>query len=177
MMFNTLEKIIYNKSRYEMVMLLQDVQQGKPQVPPDFQEFAVFANHCEHIINRDVPAVPYSEERLALFLHTYFNKGSIASSVQAAFSEHNRPLIWFALRYPVNPIADICHFYIADIVGLFDSCSAASDREIEFVLNSIDNLYLKNKKILHDLDRQLWFLRGLQAVYKKYPAGNFSSPH
>jgi hypothetical protein len=124
MVHHLLDEMIYRNSRYELHQLLEEVcpaGQGKFISISAFEELA---NTYEALIDRHLPVLPLSEERLAIFLRIYSDQGVVSQALIQAVESGMRVLVFLFLKgaSPLEGYQDINlkrrRFYEADIFSI-----------------------------------------------------------
>ena len=120
--YHMLDEPIYRNSRYELIQLLEDICPTKQSPFKNIRAFDGMVNAYELLIDKYFPAIPFSEERLAIFLRIYSEVGAISQALILAVELDNRAVILSILQQvPVteahNKNLKRRRFYESEIFG------------------------------------------------------------
>jgi len=98
MIYNILNAAIYHNSRYELAQLLEDIYPITQDSFDGIEAFNETAKDYERLIDTYFPALPFSEERLAIFSRVYSEHGVISPALVYAVQSGNRALVLSMLK-------------------------------------------------------------------------------
>jgi|GEM_PF-1073817 len=123
MRYNYLEEDVYLNSRQELVQLLENIYPTGQYSFNNIEDFNTVAEDYEQLIDHYFSPLPFSEERLAIFLRVYSEQGFVSTELENAMKSNNREATFLVLKnasnseYDLNENLQKRRFYEALIFG------------------------------------------------------------